>query len=113
MVNESKAHITLKERATDFLLKNGFDRSEVFWEYRFHYKMPSFLDIDFWGIADVVGISEERQVAIDCGEPISCLRKYAFHPFGIFYILPYTDWKHHSSHLRDVLLLRTTKLLKL
>lgn len=61
MARESKAHKLIKEQARNHLKKEGFGEEEI--EEEYYFKDPKR---DY--AVDVVGISDEKKIAIECGE---------------------------------------------
>lgn len=58
---ESKAHKILKERAKRELRRWGFKRNEIVEEYKLR------INKYHWHLIDVVGVSEHKKVAYECG----------------------------------------------
>jgi len=76
-------HDKLKKWAKDILLKRGFAETEIFEEYQIKSNSGKYF-------IDVVGISVNKKVAIECGltelDKIDCLKSV----FDDVIVLPYT-----------------------
>lgn len=90
-LTESEKHYTLKKVAKQLLLEKGFKEKEIHDEYVYgHYKI------------DVVALSKDKRVAIECGDTNKAKLMELFFEFDEVYHLPYPDKEPIQIEIGDL-----------